>query len=504
MLKLVDLAGRADFAIGPLGVSPGRRLIEGPGGSTNVEPIVMKVFLLLVEARGGVVTRDQLFTEAWGGVLVGDDSLNRAIARIRKVVSETAPGAFTIETIPRTGYRLTGDALLSADGIGESADRQPSVSRRSMIASAAAVALVGVAGAGIWSVRSRDERRFKDLLRRGEEGLEYGDGSLAPAQDLRQAVAIRPENPAAQGLLAYALMTNSDSLSKAAPSADVDEVERAAAASLRLDPTEPNARLALIQLHRSTLDLAANEDRLRAVLATAPSNIFAMRHLWSLLQSAGRSHDALGLVERAIGVKPLAASNNFPLAQMLWIVGRTAEADRIIDRALQFWPKHRYVRFARFTILAFTGRAAAAAAMLDSAETRPQSFTPQSIALWQRTLPALDEATDANIANAVSANLDAAKRDPRLASQAVLALSALGKVDAAFEIANALLVFQAPGQTKMGKPPASSTAWRFTPWLFTPPAALLRADPRFSALCDGIGLTDYWEKRRIEPDFRRS
>jgi DNA-binding winged helix-turn-helix (wHTH) protein len=84
MLRLVDLANRSDFTVGPLHVSPARRSLAGPGGSTTVEPIVMKVLLLLFDASGNVVTRDELFASAWGGVFVGDDSLNRAIARARK------------------------------------------------------------------------------------------------------------------------------------------------------------------------------------------------------------------------------------------------------------------------------------------------------------------------------------------------------------------------------------------------------------------------------------
>jgi hypothetical protein len=84
-------------------------------------------------------------------------------------------------------------------------------------------------------------------------------------------------------------------------------------------------------------------------------------------------------------------------------------------------------------------------------------------------------------------------------------LSALGEVDAAFEIANAFLLFH--GSTALrardssAAPPAKSTAWRFTPWLFTPPVAAMRADPRFKTLCDGIGLTEYWQARKIKPDY---
>jgi len=506
MLKLADLATRADFGAGPLNISPARRLVEGPAGRTNVEPVVMKVFLLLLDARGSVVTRDELFGNAWGGVFVGDDSLNRAIGRVRKIASETAPGLFEIETIPRTGYRLTGEILALGD-LPErpmKEEERAGVSRRAIVGWGGGIALAGIAGLGLWSARSSEDRLFSDLLERGKDVLEFGDGSSQIAADyLQKAVALRPNDPAAQGLLAYALTADVDNVN--GPRQAVDKAQEAVSISLRLVPDEPNARLAQIQLQRSTLDLAATEDRLRGVLVTAPDSFLAMRLLWNLLQSAGRSHDALSLIERAISIKPLAAAANFPFAQLLWIVGRTAEADRVIDRAMQFWPTHRFVRFARFIIFAFTGRPRAALAMLDNDNTRPQSFSPSSVALWRISLAALDQPSAANIAEARRANVDAVQRDPKLAFQGVLALSALDEVDAAFEIANALLLFRAPGAAsshgRVGERQSKSTAWRFTPWLFTPPTASLRADPRFAALCDGIGLTEYWRKRGLTPDY---
>lgn len=505
MLKLNDLALRQDFQLGPMLVSPSRRLIEGPGGRANVEPLIMQVFLLLLDAEGQVVTRSELFDQCWGGVYVGDDSLNRAIAKVRRVGEQVAPGLLEIETIPRTGYRLTGHFPAREDADRKVEDPiDNKVSRRFVVGSG--VALAGLAGAGLWSVRSRDNRRFEELRQLGEESLEYGDGSAEPAKYLQQAVAIRPDDAAVQGLLAFALMGRINNVNRPESTADVDGAQRSADIALRLDPHEPNARIAQIALEQATLDLASTEDRLRTVLATAPTNIFAMRLLWDLLQCAGRSREALAFVRRAIAVKPLAASNNYPLAQLLWIVGRTAEADRIIDRAMQFWPKHRYVRFARFTIFAFTGRPRTALAMLENDDTRPQSFSPDSVALWRTSLPALDDPSAANVQRVRDASLDIVKRNPRLTSQAVLTLSALGEVDAAFEIANNLLVFEPPvksgpdGKTVTQR--SSSTAWRFTPWLFIPPAAPLRADARFEALCEGIGLTAYWAKRGIRPDYQ--
>ena len=496
MLKLADLAARADFDAGPLHVSPARRLIEGPAGSANVEPIVMKVFLLLLDARGEVVTRDELFGNAWGGVFVGDDSLNRAIARVRKIANETAPGLFGIETIPRTGYRLTGPIVDQLDRPGGPTEAQsPAVSRRIMIGAGAASAAL-LAGGGWWMKRSADGRRFEELLRQGRERLEYADGSDEPAEFLRQAIVLQPDNPEAQGMYAYALVADADG----AGARSVEAAEKAIRMSLARNPKEPTALLALTQLQRATLDLASTEDRIREALEVDPQNIFALQKLWNLLQTTGQSRAALALVQRSMTLKPFAPINNFPLAQLLWINGRVAEADRIIDRAMVSWPRHRFVRFARFTILAFTGRARAALAMLEDADARPQNFSNDAVSLWRKALPVLDRPSTAAVANLRDMCSEAVKKTPALASQAVMSLSALGDVDGAFEIANELLLFRVPGGPPSGR--QKSTAWRFTPWLFVPPVAAMRADPRFRDLCDGVGLSDYWRKRGVKPDYQ--
>lgn len=496
MLKLSDLASRPDFRLGPLSISPARRRVEGPAGTVHVEPLIMQVLLLLLDARGQVVTRQLLFDQVWGGVMVGDDSLNRAIARVRRIAAGTAPGLFEIETIPRTGYRLTGE-LLSSDQIAGEAQAREGPSRRTMVMGGAAVALAG--GLGLWFLDSRKDRQFSALMDRGEQALLSADPAIDAGQYFERAIALRPDDASAQGLLAYSHAYKAEFSSGDDVSAALREAERAAGIALALDRNEPNARLAGIVLKRSTLDFATNEDQLREILAIAPRNIFAMRHLWALLQCVGRSRDSLAVIERAIALEPLAAISHYPLAQLLWILGRNAEADRVIDRAMHFWPSHRFVRFARFTIFAYTGRPRAALAMLESKEPAPPIYSPEAIALWRVSLAALDQRTPASIAAARSANLEAAKRDPRLSNQAILVLGALGVTDAAFEIANALFVV--PGSRHSGMPDRG-TAWRFAPWLFTPPTAALRADPRFAPLCDAVGLTDYWAKRGVRPDYQ--
>lgn len=509
MLKLMDLAKRPDFHVGPLLVSPSRRLVEGPAGQSHVEPLVMQALLLLLDAKGEVVTRQELFDQVWGGVMVGDDSLNRAISGVRRIAAETGPELFEIETVPRTGYRLTikgSHPGAEADQGATTAATQPRFTRRSAAIGAVAAAAVAAGGLGLWSVRAREDRRFNELIERGVEALEYSDPSADAGQFFQRAVAMRPDNARAQGLFAYARAMRADNAEPSKIGTSLQEAERAVRAAFAFDPGEPNAHLAQVILQQSMLDFASTEDRVRGILKKDPGSFGAMRILWGLLQSTGRSRDALALIERAFAMKPLAAGTNYPRAQLLWILGRNAEADRVIDTAMQYWPSHRFVRFARFSIFAYTGRPRAALAMLDNDETRPQSYSPEAVALWRVSLEALDQRTPVSIAAARRANLDAARRDLRLSGQAVSVLSALGEVDAAFEITDALFAVRPPAnlhpQSAGKRSPAKSTAWRFAPWLFTPPTAPMRADPRFDDICQAIGLTEYWAKRRIKPDYQ--
>ena len=152
LLTTAELAARVDFRLGQAFVSPSRRSIRGPGGTALVEPRVMQVLTVLAEAKGNVVTRDVLFQRCWGSPHVGDDSLNRAIAGVRRLATSVAGDSFTIENIPRTGYRLLEEeagASVREDPLPLSRVR---VSRRWVAVGGLSAAVAG--GLGLWTSRS--------------------------------------------------------------------------------------------------------------------------------------------------------------------------------------------------------------------------------------------------------------------------------------------------------------------------------------------------------------
>ena len=105
VIARVDLAHEPDFALGRVEIRPSRREIAGEGLRESIEPRVMRVLVALTRANGEILSRDDLIASCWDGVIVGEDAINRCISQLRKA-ADTSGNAFSIETIPRVGYRL--------------------------------------------------------------------------------------------------------------------------------------------------------------------------------------------------------------------------------------------------------------------------------------------------------------------------------------------------------------------------------------------------------------
>lgn len=63
MLNTSAMTLLSDRTVGGLAVSPARRRLEGPGGAVTLEPLVMRLLLLLADAEGKVIARRSLFDE---------------------------------------------------------------------------------------------------------------------------------------------------------------------------------------------------------------------------------------------------------------------------------------------------------------------------------------------------------------------------------------------------------------------------------------------------------
>jgi len=100
----IDLSAEPSLRIGGATINPVSREAEFPGGRERLQPQNLKVLIVLARRKGQVVTRTDLIDLCWDGRIVGEDVINHSISVLRSFASRA--GGFTIETVPKAGYRL--------------------------------------------------------------------------------------------------------------------------------------------------------------------------------------------------------------------------------------------------------------------------------------------------------------------------------------------------------------------------------------------------------------
>ena len=103
----IVLAREPPVRLGALIIEPPmRRVLHDDGQEQFLEPRVMQVLVALARADGKILSRDDLLAQCWNGVVVGEDAINRVMARLRRLSEGPGAGVFRIETITKVGYRL--------------------------------------------------------------------------------------------------------------------------------------------------------------------------------------------------------------------------------------------------------------------------------------------------------------------------------------------------------------------------------------------------------------
>ncbi len=97
------------FRLGEWLIEPQLNSMTAAGKTVRVEPKVMQVLVCLADKAGNVVTKEKLIRSAWADAFVSDEVLTRAIFELRKVFGDDAKNPRFIQTIPKSGYRLTAE-----------------------------------------------------------------------------------------------------------------------------------------------------------------------------------------------------------------------------------------------------------------------------------------------------------------------------------------------------------------------------------------------------------
>ena len=86
-----------------------------PPESQRIEPKVAEVLVYLARRAGQVVSREELLSAVWPGVVVGDDALTQAIIKLRKALGDDARRPAYIETLSKRGYRLIAPVAVAEE-----------------------------------------------------------------------------------------------------------------------------------------------------------------------------------------------------------------------------------------------------------------------------------------------------------------------------------------------------------------------------------------------------
>ncbi len=96
------------YADGRIKVDTVKRQLSVNGVPVKIKPLEWKLLVYLVEKRGRVVTKQELFENVWQDRFTGDGTLNVHIRRLREAIEEDANDPKYILTVWGEGYRFQG------------------------------------------------------------------------------------------------------------------------------------------------------------------------------------------------------------------------------------------------------------------------------------------------------------------------------------------------------------------------------------------------------------
>jgi TolB-like protein/DNA-binding winged helix-turn-helix (wHTH) protein/Tfp pilus assembly protein PilF len=151
-------------------VDPAGLRVTVGGSEIRLEAKAMQVLIYLAEQAGRVVSRAELEAQIWPGRVVTEDSVIKAIAKLRRVFRDDAREPQIIETLPKSGYRLIAPVTPARKGVLRTAARSdtrtgsPLWQHGTALKWIAGVALVTLLLLGFWNAQDWNSPDFSSSV----------------------------------------------------------------------------------------------------------------------------------------------------------------------------------------------------------------------------------------------------------------------------------------------------------------------------------------------------
>lgn len=499
----VTLARAMPFSLGDLHVTPALRQVSRGEESRSLEPRVMQVLVALAAARGGIVSRDELIDRCWDGRIVGDNSINRVISLLRQLSEGMGKDCFEIETVVKVGYRLLRPAAPAAPVAQSPADEgSREFSRRRLMIGGVALGAIGIVAGTLLTRDSQRRTVARRLYQSGIELQRQGDPErIGQVIDyFRRAVRADPSFAEAWGALAHALAHNVDELPPPTAARFSTEAGDAATRALALDPGNRDATLARLSLRPLYRNWAAIEREAVAATRRFPDGPMLAEIRIRILSQTGRWREAVTAARALTTAEPFDVRHQLLLGRAYWGMGEVEWARATLDRAARQPPQNDWLWLARLNLYALGGAPRDALALIETESRDVMTALPLQADLARLCALALLTRAPGDIDRAIAALVDQ-RRSGRVASfVSIPYLAALGAVDIAFAQCDDYFLGKLDPAIGRRTPPPTHQCW--TDFLFLPPTATLRADPRFGTLMQATGLDAYWRETGTQPDYR--
>ena len=379
------------YEFGAFRLVPAERQLLREDQSITLPPKAFQALAILVQNHGHVVTKKQLIETLWPDSFVEESNLNHYISLVRKALGDGTNGGRYIETLPKLGYRFSGDvretnaqsesvlvrrrtrthivfkeeqseSLRTVSSVQTAAGSKPSLLKRVALLTTVVLISAGAAGAYFGFIRPAQSRAKSTInLSLSNRSLSNSHESINPAArdaywhgryfynkrtttDVRLGEQYFQKAIAADPGFALAYVGLADTYLILDPAKAEGPLRKA----LELDnsPGEAHASLGFLRMFYHW-DWPGAQAEFEQAVTLSPS--YATAHQWYALYlaSQARFDEAKQEMGKAVELEPQSPNLHADFGQILYFAGEYIDAITECHKALELDPNfifaHQYL-----------------------------------------------------------------------------------------------------------------------------------------------------------------